>query len=107
MVGPSRRLGRPAGRPPFTSATRLSFWARSDIPGLEVSVGYGLLLRDVAFFDSTRQAGVFVLTPAWKQYTFDLRGKNLGRIKSAFYFTMASPGPGGPHHLYFDDIRYE
>jgi len=33
---------------------------------MEIKIGFGLLLRDVEFFDSTRQADVFRLTKTWK-----------------------------------------
>lgn len=58
---------------------------------MESKIGFGLLLRDVEFFDSTRQADVFRLTKTWKLYAFDLRGRNLSRIKSGFYFALDSP----------------
>jgi hypothetical protein len=91
----------------LNDASRLSFWARSDREGLMVRFGYGLLLRDVTFFDTSRQGQVLRLTRTWTRYEFDLRGQNLDRIKVGFFFSMESPGPGGPHHFYLDDIRYE
>ncbi|MEM6371085.1 MAG: protein kinase [Myxococcota bacterium] len=97
---------RPGGLS-MEGASELSFWARSDLDGMEVKFGFGLVMRDAAFFDSSRQERVSRLTRAWTRYSFDLRGKNLSRIKSAFYFALDSPGPGGPHSFYLDDIKYE
>ncbi|MEO0324885.1 MAG: hypothetical protein AAF447_18120, partial [Myxococcota bacterium] len=97
---------RPGGLA-LDGAQSLTFWARSEREGLEIRIGYGLLLRDVPFFDTSREQGVFRLTTTWTKYRFDLEGENLGRIKSGFYFSLGSPGPGGPHHFYLDDVQYE
>ncbi|MEM7676880.1 MAG: serine/threonine-protein kinase, partial [Myxococcota bacterium] len=86
---------RPGGLA-MTGASRLSWWARSDIEGLEVRVGYGLLLKSShAFYDSDRDERVFYLTSNWREYVFDLRGKDLSRIKNPFYFALGAPTAAG------------
>ena len=88
-------------------ASRLSWWARSDYDGLELKVGFGLLLTDKPFYDTDREERTFFLTTEWKEYVFDLRGKNLERIKSPFYFALEAPPPGEPGAFYLDDVRFE
>ncbi|MEL6185114.1 MAG: serine/threonine-protein kinase, partial [Myxococcota bacterium] len=88
-------------------ASRLSWWARSDVDGLELKVGFGLLLDDKPFYDTDRAERTLFLTTEWKEYVFDLRGKNLDRIKSPFYFALQAPPPGEPGTFYLDDIRFE
>jgi hypothetical protein len=45
------------------------------------------------------------LSDSWKQYSMDLAGKDLKRIKSGFVFVMA--GNGAPQTVYVDDVVYE
>jgi hypothetical protein len=45
------------------------------------------------------------LTREWKEYTIDLRGKDLTRIKSGFGSSLA--GQGRPVIIYLDDVRFE
>lgn len=91
----------------MTGASRLSWWARSDVDGLKLKVGYGLLLDDNAFYDSDRDERVFYLTSEWRQYAFDLRRKDLRRIKNPFYFALGAPSLDGASSFYLDDIRFE
>jgi hypothetical protein len=41
----------------------------------------------------------------WKQYTIDLNERDLGRIKSGFFWSLA--GQGKPLTFYLDDIQYK
>ena len=106
-LDPQDDWGQRPGGLALHGATRLSWWGRSDIDGLELKVGYGLLLQDQAYYDSAREQRVFLMTKKWKQYVFDLRGKNLDRIKNAFYFVLEAPAPSGPRSFYLDDVRFE
>lgn len=89
----------------LVGATKLTFWARGQDAGENVNFGFGLLGRDKRYYD-TGQAEINVtLTKEWQQYTIDLTGKDLSRIKSGFYWSLA--GQGKPVTFYLDDIRYE
>ncbi len=45
------------------------------------------------------------LTKDWTEYTIDLSGKDLTRIKTGFVWTVA--GQGSPVVFYLDDIQFE
>ena len=45
------------------------------------------------------------LTKAWKQYTIDLAGKDLTRIKTAFGFSLSAQGDSVV--FYLDDVKVE
>ena len=45
------------------------------------------------------------LTREWAQYSIDLTGKDLSRIKTGFGWTLA--GQGKPLTFYLDDVKYE
>ena len=55
----------------------------------------------------TASIGPVVLTQDWKQYTIDLRGKDLGYIIGGFaWSTNIDVNPDGAT-FYLDEIRYE
>ena len=103
---PANDWGDKAGGANLTGATKLTFWARGEKGGESVAFLCGLIGKEKAFFD-TAQAKLPVtgLTKEWKQYTIDLTGKDLSRIKTGFGWTLA--GSGEPITFYLDDIRYE
>lgn len=89
----------------LTGARVLSFWARGETGGEKVKFGFGLLGLDKPFHDTAQAAIEATLTKEWKSYTLDLNGKDLRRIKTGFFWTVA--GQGKPVTFYLDDIRYE
>ena len=103
---PANDWGEKPGGYDFTGAKSLTFWARGEKGGETVSFGYGLIGSDKKFFDSAKGTlKDVVLTPDWKQYSFDLSGQDLTHIKSGFYWTLG--GKDQPITFYLDDIRYE
>ncbi len=86
-------------------ASKLSFWAKGEKGGEEVKFEYGILARTAKFFDTARDSMTVKLTRDWKEYSFDLKGKDLSRIKSGFCWVIAPPPSGVT--FYLDDIRYE
>ena len=95
----------PGGRD-LSGAKKLTFWARGAAGGETVEFKMGLLGEEKKFPDSA-SAGLppVALTKAWKQYTIDLAGKDLSRIKTGFAWVLA--GQGKPVTFYLDDVRYE
>jgi hypothetical protein len=90
----------------LTGAKKLSFWVRGDKGGEKVSFEFGLLGRDKKYFDTGKgKLADVILTPEWKQYSIDVAGQDLARIKTGFVWTLA--GQGAPVVFYLDDIRYE
>ncbi len=102
---PANDWGEVDGGFNLTGAATLSFWVRGAAGGERVKFGYGLLGRDKAFFDTDKDEVEVTLTRAWKQITLPLAGKQLSRIKTGFYWTLA--GQGEPLTFYLDDIVYD
>lgn len=89
----------------LTGATKLTFWARGETGGEKVKFVFGVIKREKPHFDTASGELDVVLTREWTQYSFDLTGKNLERIKTGFGWTVA--GQGKPVTFYLDDIQYE
>jgi len=103
---PANDWGEKPGGKNLTGANRLVFWARGEKGGEQISFLCGLLGKDKKFYDTVQEKLDKVsLTKEWKQYTIDLKGKDLTRIKTGFAWTLAASG--SPVTFYLDDIRYE
>jgi glycosyl hydrolase family 2 len=90
----------------LSGATRLSFCARGEKGDETVSFEFGLIRKEKRFFDTAAGKLEKVrLTRDWKQYSLDLKGKDLKRIKTGFAWVVAAEG--APVTFYLDDIRYE
>ena len=95
----------PGGRD-LSGAKKLSFRARGEKGGEEVTFQYGLLGKEKKFFDTaTGKLDKIKLTTEWRRYEIDLGGADLSRIKTAFTWVVA--GQGAPVTFYLDDIKYE
>ncbi len=103
---PANDWGDKEGGKNLTGATKLTFWARGEKGGETVTFLCGIINKDKPFYDTAQakldKAG---LTTEWKQYTIDLKGKDLSHIKTGFGWTLAADGE--PITFYLDDIRYE
>ncbi len=103
---PANDWGDQAGGWNLAGAKRLTFWARGEKGGEALSFEFGLLGRDQKVFDTASGKLADVkLTAEWKQYSIDLAGKDLTRIKTGFGWVVA--GQGAPVTFYLDDIRFE
>ncbi len=103
---PANDWGDLAGGKNLTGATKLTFWARGEKGGEVVTFLCGVISRDKPFFDTVQtKLDKAALTPEWKQYTIDLKGKDLSRVKTGFGWTLAANGQ--PVTFYLDDIKYE
>lgn len=102
---PEGDWGLQPGGKNFTGATRLSFWARGAAGGEKLKIGLGLLGREKQFFDTTKHEQEIQLTEEWQQFTVSLEGADLRRIKTPFFWVVASSGT--PMTFFFDDIRLE
>ena len=66
----------------------------------------GLLGKDKPYPDTaSAKLDKVKLTKEWKQYTFDLKGKDLTRIKTGFSCVWAAEGKAIT--FYLDDVRYQ
>ncbi|MBK8165278.1 MAG: hypothetical protein IPK64_04825 [bacterium] len=103
---PANDWGDLPGGYDLTGARRLTFWARGAEGGEKLDFGVGLLGRDRRHGDSVRveRKGV-KLKREWKQYSIDLEGQDLTRIKTPFVWSLA--GRGRPLTFYLDDVLFE
>lgn len=102
---PANDWGDQLGGHNLQGAAELSFWARGAKGGEVVKFGYGILKAGEAKHpDSGGDEREITLTDQWQRYTFDTKAKDMGRIKTGFYWVLASVG--SPVTFYLDDIRY-
>lgn len=103
---PANDWGDQPGGWNLTGAKKLKFWARGEKGGESVSFKFGVLGADKKYSDSATGAiNEVKLTKEWKEYTIDLEGKDLTRIKTGFVWAVA--GQGSPVVFFLDDIRFE
>lgn len=103
---PANDWGDKPGGYNLTEADQLTVWARGELGGERVKLGFGLLNKpDVAYPDSASAELEITLTDQWKAYHFDLTDKDVRHIKTGFFWTVA--GQGKPVTFYLDDITYE
>ena len=106
---PENNWGQRPGGYDLSGVQRLTFWARSDTPGLRLEiliggVGCGQSLMRFANSVCGKVSTFFKLDPQWNQYTIDLAGipRDWGKVLGGFGFSTNQPGT-----FYLDDIIYE
>ena len=103
---PPNDWGDHAGGQDLTGAAKLSFWARGEKGGEVVTFLCGIINSDKTYFDTAQtKLDKIALTKDWKQYTIDLKGRNLTRIKTGFGWTLAAGD--APVTFYLDDVKFE
>jgi hypothetical protein len=103
---PAQDWGDQPGGYNWNGAKKLTFWARGEKGGEAVSFEFGLLKTDKKFHDTANgKLDAIKLTDEWKQYSIDLEGKDLSRIKTGFAWVYAADGH--PAVFYLDDIVVE
>ncbi len=103
---PANDWGDKPGGFDLTGAKKLTFWARGKEGGEKIDFSVGILGSDKEYADTVKAElkGVKLKTE-WKQYSIDLKNKDLTRIKTPFVWAMG--GRGRPVTFYLDDIRFE
>jgi len=90
----------------LTGAKKLTFWAKGAKGGEVVSFFCGGKQDDKPYHNTADgKLDKVALTADWKEYTIDLTGKDLTRIKSGFEWVLGASG--SPVEFYLDDIQYE
>ena len=103
---PSQNWGDIPGGYDLTGAKKLSFWARSEYGGEIIDFGVGLTGSDVKYPDTVdAQLKGVKLSSEWEHYQISLKGEDLSRVRTPFYWAVA--GKGRSVILYLDDIRFE
>lgn len=104
---PANNWGGRKGGYNLTGAQKLTFWARGEKGGEQIQE---FLVGGIAgdYPDSDMVAiGPVILGTEWRQYTIDLRGKNLSYISGGFGWTTSADANEEMCVFYLDDIRYE
>lgn len=103
---PANDWGDQPGGWNLTGAKKLKFWARGEKGGETVTFKFGVLGSDKKYPDSASgETEAIKLTKEWKEYSIDLEGKDLTKVKTGFVWSLA--GQGAPMVFFLDDIRFE
>lgn len=106
-LDPANNWGERKGGFNLTGAKKLTFWARGE-RGDEVIVVFkvGGVMGEFPDSDSS-EIGPVTLTRDWKQYTIDLKAKDLSRIIGGFAWVTNAPSNPRSATFYLDDIHFE
>jgi hypothetical protein len=103
---PANDWGDMPGGVNLSGARKLSFWAKGEKGGEEVSFSFGLIDRNKKYYDTgSGKLEKVELTNDWKEYSIEIANQDLSRVKTGFVWVLA--GTGAPMTFYLDDIRYE
>lgn len=102
---PANDWGNAPGGFNVSAATQLTFWARGAKGGEKVKFGVGMIGLEKKYHDSCKADMEVTLTNTWKQYSLDLKDRDLTCIKSGFFWSLG--GQGAPVTFYLSEIRYE
>ena len=104
---PANNWGNRKGGYNLEGATKLTFWAKGEKGGERIEeFKMGGITGDYPDTD-TAFIGPVVLTPEWKQYVVDLRGKDLSYVSGGFSWSTNVDVNPENCIFYLDDIRYE
>jgi hypothetical protein len=106
-LSPANNWGKQKGGFNLQGAQKLSFWAKGEKGGERVEeFKIGGVNGDYPDTDSA-VIGPVILTNEWKEYTIDLRGKDLTYISGGFsWSTNVDVNPHGCT-FYLDSIQYQ
>lgn len=106
-LNPANNWGKMKGGFNLNGATRLTFWAKGEAGGEQINeFKIGGIAQDYPDSDSA-SIGPVLLTSEWKQYTIDLRGKDLSYISGGFMWASSSDVNASNVVFYLDDVQYE
>jgi hypothetical protein len=106
-LNPANNWGTRKGGYNLTGATKLTFWAKGEKGGEQVQeFTVGGVSGDYPDSD-TAVIGPVILGTQWRQYSIDLRGKDLSYISGGFAWTSSEDVNPGDCTFYLDNIRFE
>jgi hypothetical protein len=104
---PANNWGTRKGGFDLTGASKLTFWAKGENGGEQIQeFTVGGIQGNYPDSD-TAALGPVVLTNEWRQYTIDLRGKDLTYISGGFGWTTNVEVNPETCIFYLDDIKFE
>ena len=106
-LNPPNNWGSRKGGFDLTGAQKLTFWAKGEKGGEQIQeFKIGGIMGDYPDSD-TAMIGPVILTPQWKQYTLDLRGKDLSYISGGFAWSTETAVNPESCTFYLDEIKFE
>jgi hypothetical protein len=99
---PANDWGEKPGGYDLSTASKLTFWARGEKGGETVTFGLGVIGDDKPYPDTASIEKSMTLTDQWRQYTIDVTGNDLSRIKTGFMWVAE-----GSTSFYLDDVQYQ
>jgi len=106
-LNPANNWGSRKGGYNLVGAKKLTFWARGEMGGEQIQeFTIGGISGDYPDSD-TAVIGPVILSSKWRQYTIDLRGKDLTYISGGFAWTTSEEVNPENCTFYLDNIRYE
>lgn len=106
-LNPANNWGRQKGGFNLTGAQKLTFWARGENGGERIEeFKVGGISGDYPDTDMA-VIGPVILTKEWRQYTVDLRGKDLAYISGGFAWAANVDANPQSCTFYLDEIKYE
>ena len=108
-LNPADNWGDKKGGYNLTGATKLVFWAKGAKGGEQIAefkIGGVGISREYPDSD-TATIGPAILSKEWKQYTIDLRGKDLSYISGGFAWIASTDNNPDFCTFFLDDIHFE
>jgi len=105
---PANNWGEKDGGFDLSKATKFTFWARGQKGGERIEeFKIGGLTGEFADSDSA-SIGPIVLDKEWRQYSIDLKGKDMSYISGGFCWAAnIDVNPNLPVVFYLDEMKYE
>ena len=106
-LNPPNNWGNRKGGYNLTGAEKLTFWARGEKGGEQINeITIGGLSGDYSDSD-VAVIGPIILMPEWRQYTIDLRGKDLSYISGGFSWSTSAEVNPLDCVFYLDEMKFE
>jgi len=106
-LNPANNWGSRKGGFNLTGAKKLTFWAKGEKGGEQIQeFTIGGINGDYPDTD-TAVIGPVILGAKWREYTIDLRGKDLSYISGGFAWTTSEDVNPEDCIFYLDNIRFE
>ncbi len=104
---PANNWGNRKGGFDLTGAVKLTFWAKGEKGGERIEeFKIGGITGDYPDSDAA-MIGPVILTTEWKEYSVDLRGKDLSYVSGGFGWSTNVDVNQEECTFYLDNIRYE
>ncbi len=104
---PPNNWGNRKGGFDLTGATKLTFWAKGEKGGERIEeFKMGGVSGDYPDTDSA-MIGPVILSNEWREYTIDLRGKDLSYISGGFSWATNTDVNPESCTFYLDNLKYE